>query len=214
MRTLKQYALLTLLPLSTISQLSMGQLADLSNRIELRGDASFANTRVGINPSSQFSSFGWFQQIESFSFTPGVGYFLSNNIELLCELRYDWSRWHSGDSRYTAWGENYQIGFLVGISFSYRVTSRLMPFIGLNGGMYWPRRFGTYDPSSDDPPFLGLDEPVYLLPIVRVGSRIFVKDDWNVLISVEYSKMKNDGRIHYWQKANRLRLHIGLSTLL
>jgi len=149
-------------------------------------------------------------ETQTVTFQPSGGYFITENIELLVDLRYTYYSTYSSDVNRTS--TNHSISIDIGASYNYQVNPFLSAFIGTKVGLSWWRGSVFEDWYIYDP---GWSKQQLSFPVFLAGGRFAIMKDCAVMMQIEYSKINVSYPITYWNIYNEnVSLGFGFSVFL
>lgn len=171
---------------------------------ELTGNVFYDYSKTIMSSNSPGAN-GFYQR-QSIVVQPSFGHFITSNIEVLGDIRYEYFTTEQNfGSSYKTWGD--RIGFAFGGSYNYRIN-QFMPFIAAKLGVSWSRVLIDIHVDS------GWGIPEISFPDVIIGSRYFVSKDWAFVLSIEYVKTSPYSNMPVWNTYDRVLAGFGLSVFL
>jgi hypothetical protein len=162
---------------------------------ELLGSVSYnySNTKSQWTGESYYFNY----ETHAVTFQPSGGYFVTDDIELLVDLRYVFSSIYDNWFGVTRKTTDHTIGFNVGASYNLQVNPFLSAFVGSKVGLSWWRG-GLFEGTYIDDP--GWSKRQVSFPIFLIGSRLQLTRDWSILMLVQYSNTNLYYPIPSWHR--------------
>jgi hypothetical protein len=192
---------------------SQSQDENIHSRYELSGNILYAYS----NTQYQQPDPGSIDQ-HALTLQPSMGYFLTNNIELLVDLRYMFTYMNDPSWPLEEW--THTVGFDVGASYNIIINPFFTAFLGSKIGLSWTRNI--YKQNYSDGAgmhYVQYDSGWYdrqlFFPIFSLGGRFAISKESSFLAIMEYSNT-NPKNIYQPQIKNiqRISFGFGLSVFL
>jgi len=172
---------------------------------ELMGSAFFDNSSFSEpNSGSLIES----EDLQTLTLKPTAGYFLTESIELLADLKYEFSVRKTNTTMGPVEFRRHRLGIAFGASYNLMSNSDFIPFVGAKIGVTWSR---TQPSSFFD---TGWGKPEIAFPAFLLGGRFFLAQDWAFIASVEYSVTSPYGNPSVWKSAQSTTFGFGFSVFL
>ncbi len=148
-------------------------------------------------------------------FQPSIGYFLSENWELLLLPQFSISATKQNYIQSTDGPEefectrsyhNYGLGMVTGLAFHFPLSHDVISFLNMSGGMSWVRFYvGDYSVAYPGYSYLSpWSKPVFTFPNISFGLKIFLVDNWALIPSVNLTYTV------YPEHYQLLRIYVGV----
>jgi hypothetical protein len=186
----------TLFGLIAILQSALATDADTTRRYELTGMLSYSYNKQQEQDPPYSGELPRYQLYHDVSIRPGLGYFLTPEIELQSEFQYVLSfmeynyfgtiRSSVVELRAKYW--SHRFGCRVGANYHFDLSQTAEVFIGTKVGIAWTREGSEDSREIDDS---GWKKRELSLPVISCGTKVFVSKDWAFLFQAEYSFTDN-----------------------
>jgi len=211
-------SLLSLLSCASVQLLSQDSTSQFS--YELSGGFSYSYSN-SLTPPYSGESFSRYFKTHTVSISPSLGYFLTEEIEILLSpeyslqiVQYNLAEYRSGNPiiviERTDRRTGHRIGFSLGIAYNYYLTSTFDIFVGAKIGQGWTWTGSQTEYFSWN---TGWSKPELSFPQVVAGVKIFIATSWAFLLQGQYSFTD-----HYSgnpeQEISRYVFAVGMSTFL
>jgi hypothetical protein len=176
---------------------------------ELQGTGSYQSTERS-GPGPYFHAEGW-SRSRVLTLTPMCGYFVTDNIELIADLRFVRDIYENDFENLQPYRDvRDQIGFSIGAGYNYRLTSFFMPYIAVKAGLAWTRL--TQDIGDDS----RWGSRQVILPDVVLGGRLLFSSQWAGVISIEYRRIRPVMDYYYgqWDEYEMITVAVGFSVFI
>jgi len=171
---------------------------------ELQGSVSYSNSTLRMAERSI--------NTENEVIRPTIGYFISDEIELLFDIQYVYSNQKYIDSYGINEWKDYHLGYSIGASYNIPVRPQnIIPFVGIRIGQLWSKHeYKQYLPESTK-----WGKPEITFPDLFMGTRIFLNTNWSLIVSLEYLKTKPSADLPiYWDENESTLFGVGFSVFL
>ena len=158
---------------------------------ELGGTVGYSYSNYS-GPPEYMQTFDLYNMRHEVQFRPSIGYFLSEEWELLGEPLFSFSSSNYNNTVYIsdALGtrlqegvnsyQKYEVGILVGVSFHLGISEHVISFVGTSVGLSWQK--DKYQFRTEDVPDLEesspWSEPTIVYPNLALGLKLFVTENW------------------------------------
>jgi opacity protein-like surface antigen len=186
---------------------ALSQDVNNHSRYELMGSISYNYS----NTKYQQSFSAGFNEQHAVTLQPSIGYFLSDNIELLVDLRYIFT--YINDTSWPIEQWNHTIGFNVGAAYNIIINPFFTTFIGSKIGLNWSRNIYLWNDGYKDDSHWSNRQ--LLFPMFTLGGRFTITKECSFLAIVEYSNNSSDNSLQPQIKnTEKVSLGLGLSVFL
>ena len=189
------------LTMSLIVALSGGclfaQASLVGGLIEAQGSVLYSFSDQTQFPYGDETFDRYFRQ-HNISLQPSVGYFFSNDWELILQPHYSFQlvTYNYGEIRSTGSGYetierkaqrwSYSIGIVIGFIFHVPLSRSVSSFIGATGGLNWRKVTEDFETGYFySPPW---SKPEVTFPGVSAGLKIFIVQNWAFIPQVQLSR--------------------------
>ena len=166
----------------------------------------YSNTKRQWSGESNYYTY----ETHAITFQPSCGYFLTDNIELLADLRYKYSSFYDSDF---GTERAHTLGFDIGALYNLQANPFLSVFVGPKIGLSWWRGGLFEDINIYDP---GWSKRQLIFPIILTGGRVAITKDCSIIMLIEYSHTKKSYTpVSYWiMNEDAVSFGVGFSIFL